>query len=170
MALPDETPVSPMSTWLARLSEPASIRSALTWGAIVAVVFYFVGTGISLLSIAASSGGLDATKNPLLILPACLGLFTFVCALYVAGYMPSAERGHVAPGMLGAVVMLVLSRILAAIYTPQGSVKTPPTSFGVQIVSAVLGISVALALGWLGAFYGVKRNVRQAAQMQQKES
>jgi len=147
-------------TWLSVLSKPVNIISAAKWGVIIGVAYYAVAVGTSaLVNVLAGSGSIDVSKNPLPLLPTCIGLFAYVFALYVAGYMPATETSHIAPGMLGAVVMLVVARVLQSIYSPAPS-SSGVGSAATQIISYLIFLAIALSLGYLGAFYGLKRNKR----------
>lgn len=168
MSRPDDMPPDPLATppapsIFAALTAPANLLSALKWGAIVGVAYYAVGLGLSLLSNALAANGSDFTKNPVIVLPACLGVALPAVAIYVAGYMPGLERGRISPGILGAAITIIVARVLQAIYYPNSGGPTPASSLGVQIVALVLVLAIGLGLGYLGAFYGVKTSARQLA-------
>ena len=169
MSLPEKE-ASPNSSGsvMRHLFDTPNIISGVKWGALVGVAYYAIGLVISLLSVAAASnGGNDATKNPLLILPACLALFTVVFALYVAGYLPAMERGQIAPGLWGALAMIIVANLLQRIFTV-GAIAASTGQAGIQIVSLLIDVVLVLLIGWLGAFYGVKRNARTAATRQEQ--
>ena len=157
---PTSSPPSP--TWTTHLSEPANIMSALKWGVIVAAAYIIVGTILTLLTNAIGNvGGNDVTKDPLLLIPSCLTIFAVTFGVYVAGYLPANERGNIATGVAGAIVMIVLitgeNLIVGAI---QGTQHTGVGALPTQIIGALLDLAIALAIGWVGAFYGVKRRAK----------
>jgi cellobiose-specific phosphotransferase system component IIC len=160
-------PIAPLSArrpWMAALAESSSLVSSVKWGAIVGVVYYLISVLVVYLTNLALQPQSDVSKNPLPLLPLCLGIFSLVFALYVAGYLPAMERNHVAPGLVGAAVMLIVSRLLSQFFDPR--VTTGAANNGgslvVQILSLIITIAIYLLIGYLGAFYGVKRNTNAA--------
>lgn len=155
---------SPPKSWQ-EVMTPAAWISAGKWGMIIGVVYYLIGIGINILGGLALSSGPDATKNPVVLLPICGGLFVLFLCIYGAGFMPAAEQQHIAPGIIGTLVMLLILRGLQFLYTPvlPGTANQTATSLPIQIVSALLALAAYLGIGWLGAFYGVKRSIRKTS-------
>jgi hypothetical protein len=145
----------------------ANAISAVKWGLIVSVAYYLIELGITALVNLILNVNNDPTKNPLVLLPLCSGIFVYIFALYVAGYMPAAERGNVSAGIFGAALMYIISTILQKIYIPAANTpaKSAPTSTLIspifaQLLGLLFALAIALGIGYLGAFYGVKRNSR----------
>ncbi len=167
MSLPNEGPTTPTPLGpdhpaaTPPFFESASVVSALKWGAIVGVAYFVLAYLVALLSNVIVGFGNNPTQNPSLVIPACLGLFVIVFALYVAGYLPAMERGQIGPGLLSTLVMLAISNILGKLINPAGkAIAGGAGSLTVQIVSFIVSVALAVGIGYLGAFYGVKRNAR----------
>lgn len=155
--------VPPRATWLETLQAPGALISSLKWGALVGLVYYLIGVGLKLILNGATNVDTSTTLDAPLVLGACSSVFVAVFALYVAGFLPSAETRTVAPGVVGAFIMLVVSKALS--YLPIGRSSTTGASgtIIVQLVSFALFLGVAFGIAYLGAFYGVKRTVKAEA-------
>lgn len=164
MASPEEgsAPLEERPNFLQQLTEANNLISAFKWGIIAAAAYYVLGILLNLLTNAILNVGADPTKNPLVLVPLCLSLFALVFAIYVAGYLPGMERGQVAPGVMSAGIMVLASNLLSRLFNPAPQSTTASGSLVTQIVALLFFIIVALGIGWLGAFYGVKRNARKA--------
>jgi hypothetical protein len=154
----------PARSWLANLRDPANLTSALKWGVLVAVAYIIVGYLLNLLANAMLAGAPDLTKDPLPLLPLCLLVFASAIAIYIAGYMPAQERGNIATGLLGAVIMIVIAEITSLIIAPPvKSGGTGTTGLIEQIVAILFLVAIGLSVGWIGAIQGVKRGAKTRA-------
>lgn len=164
--------------WLAAMLEPASLLSAVKWGAIIGVGYYIVSLLVVFVELALTRGGADPSQNLAFAVPLCVGIFAIVFALYAAGYQAGTERMHAVPGAMAAVVMVIISEILGRIYTPgvtaapthsSGHVPAAATSpLAAQIVAFVIYLAAVIGLGYLGGFYGVKNKLKGQAKAQQQ--
>lgn len=167
MANPESTPpelaTPPTAAPLAQLTNPANLTSAAKWGAIVGVGYFIVAFGLDRLGNALAGLGPSSATNPSLLVPACLAIALPVFAIYIAGYMPGLECGQVVPGVLSAAIMIAVADLLQAIFRVGSQSATPAPSLGLRVVSLIFVLALALGLGCLGAFYGVKRGARNVA-------
>lgn len=166
MSVPEVSQLpSPRRPWAAALAEPASVFTALKWGALIGAAYFLVTLLINVLF----NLVLDTGNLILVAIPGCIDIFALVFGLYSAGFRVAALRNHVTPGIVSAAIMLIVAKLLSLIYIPSlatGATKATTTPTGdtvIQIVSLVLYIVVCLAIGWMGAFYGVKNNAKRLA-------
>lgn len=165
--------------WLAALLEPASLLSAVKWGAIMAVAYYIVSLLVLFVELALTRGGADPSQNLAFAVPLCVGIFAIVFAVYAAGYQAGSERMHAVPGAAAAVVMYIIADILGSIYTPgvtaisahtSGHVPaTATSSLATQVVAFILYLAAVIGLGYLGGFYGVKNKLKAHANANQAD-
>lgn len=163
------TDLSPRRPWLVALAEPASLISALKWGAGIGVAYYVLSLLLNLATNAIVGVNPNLSQNLLAAVPSCLGIFALVFALYSAGNRAAVERMHIAPGLLGAVVMYLVSFALSKLYSPAvqavtSKTTTPASNLILQIVSFLLFVGVVVVgIGYVGAFYGLKNKLKAMA-------
>ncbi len=153
-------------SWRQALTEPASLLSALKWGAITGVGYYIVSLLVIFVELALLQGSGNPATNLAFAVPECVGIFALGFALYGAGYQAGSERVHVAPGVLAALIMALISALLSRLYTPGlggPAPKQAPVSIGVMIVSLVLDLAFVIGFGYMGGFYGVKNKLKATA-------
>jgi len=151
----------PTSSWTEQLSQPANLLSAAKWGVITAAG-YIVIAYLALLLVVAITPAVGS-NSVVLVAPLCLAVFAEAFGVYVAGYLPAAERGNIPTGVAGAIIMIALLAIENAIVTHIQNAHTNSGSVASQIVSLVLLAAIGVGIGWTGAFYGVKRNIKTEA-------
>jgi len=153
----------PASSWLEHLSQPANLLSAAKWGVITAAGFIVVGSlADALFAVLSPIVGNNPT---VLAIPICISYFAGAFAIYIAGYLPSSDRGNVPTGVAGAVIMIILL-IIFNIVSSLVEKTSSPAGAGpiiVQIISALILLAIGVGIGWTGAFYGVKRNLKTEA-------
>jgi hypothetical protein len=157
------SPMPPASSWTEQLSQPANLLSAAKWGVITAAAYIVIGfLVIALYAVLRPVVGNNPT---VLAIPVCIGIFAQAFGIYVAGYLPSAERGNIPTGVVGAVIMIALIEIynLISSHVQNANAQANSGSIIVQIISVVLLLGIAIGIGWTGAFYGVKRNIKTEA-------
>lgn len=153
--------------WLTVLADPANLLSALKWGAIVGVAYYLVSLLVIVIENALAQGSANPAANLAFAVPLCVGVFAIIFGLYSAGYLAGRERLHVAPGVVSALVMVIVASILAKIYTPgvaqASTVKQPASALGAQIAGFIVYLAIVIGMGYLGGFYGVKNKLKAQA-------
>jgi hypothetical protein len=153
--------------WLSVLIEPASLLSALKWGALIGVAYYIVSLIVIVIENALLQGNANPAANLAFAVPLCVGVFAIIFALYSAGYLAGGERLHVAPGVLSALVMIIVASLLGKIYTPgvaqTSTVKQPASSPVAQIAGFIVYLAIVIGIGYLGGFYGVKNKLKARA-------
>ena len=170
MSAPDPLSGTPTKhQWLTVIAEPTNVLSALKWGAITGVAYYAIGLLMNAATNAILGVNDNLSQNLLAAVPSCIGIFALIFGLYTAGNRAGIERMHVAPGVLSAVLMYIISAILGKVYsTPVQSVTTkasaaPASTFATQIVGFVLVVGIAIGIGYMGAFYGIKNKLKANA-------
>jgi hypothetical protein len=164
MSAIEPLPITPSRRpWMEALTEPASLISALKWGAITGVAYYIVSLLVVFVELALLQGTGNPAANLVFALPQCVGIFALGFGLYAAGYQAGSERMHVAPGVLASVIMALLSSVLSRIYTPglSGTApKQPASNIGVMIVAFALDLAFVIGFGYMGGFYGIKNKLK----------
>ncbi len=154
------SPMPPTSSWLEHLSQPANLLSAAKWGVIAAAGYIIIAFLVTALYTVLST---IVGNNPtVLAIPICISYFAGAFAIYIAGYLPSSDRGNIPTGVAGAVTMIILL-IIFNIVSSLVEKTSSPAGAGpiiVQIISAVILLAIGIGIGWTGAFYGVKRNLK----------
>jgi hypothetical protein len=166
MSSPQLPPTSSPSTpsWTTQLSDSANLLSALKWGVIVAAGYIVLGILLNLLANVIAVGSADITKDPAYLIPSCLSIFVAAFSFYVAGYLPANERGNIATGIVGVVIMLILITLEGIIFgSIQGTSHAGTGPVVVQIIGVIFDLAIGLGIGWVGAFYGVKRRFKVEA-------
>ena len=172
--MPANNPLSSNPTkrpWLMALTEPASLLSALKWGAITGVAYYIVGLLMNAATNAILGVNDNLSQNLLAAVPLCIGIFALIFGLYTAGNRAGIERMQIAPGVLSAIFFSIISTVLSKIYsTPVQSITTTKSSTAIsasnfveQIIVFVLVVGIAIGIGYMGAFYGIKNKLKANA-------
>jgi hypothetical protein len=153
-----------------RVQLPSGWASGLKWGAIAGGLLYVVGLLLQLFSnaLVRTTGSIDETQHPILLIPTCLGLFFLLFGLSAAGFYTGRETGRAGLGALAGIVAFVVQYTLELIYTPvtpgpQPTTTTPANVTLAQIIlvdliAAVLVLGIAACMGWLGGRPGARRS------------
>jgi hypothetical protein len=165
---------SDQATWVKSLSEPTNLLSALKWGVIVGCSLALINQGLGwltdLIQFAQSGNNNDSLGSILQYsVPACMSIFVACFSLYVAGYMTSSECRQIPPGVLSTFIAYLISYTLKVVFDliahrPFTLIQQPApgTSILFTIIAALIALTIILGavggLGYLGAFYGIKRN------------
>ena len=152
-----------------RVQLPSGWAPGLKWGAVVGAILYVVGLVLQLFSnaLVSSTGSIDETQHPILLVPTCLGLFVALFGFSAAGFYAGRESGRAGFGAVAGVVALIVQYVLELIYipaTPGSHTTTAPAGTNImalvlaEITSLLLFIGIAACMGWLGGRPGARRS------------